>query len=198
MSDGRKIIMMPGSTYNEHVDQQVFFQGAVHVHNGAAPHDGTPPQEQWVQPVDALPAEMAEAFPLSLMDGAIFHSSVDMDRLKARIRDLGIAPAERNKWCVVYLVLKETAVIASDATEGEFLQWARDVYGATSADFKHCLDGCKGTPTERWSPSIVRPEYIVLAAEVRAVALSHESILLRDGSGNPLHLDPSLRWNKRN
>lgn len=195
MSEGRKIIMMPGSTYNEHVDQQVFFQGAVHVHNpGGGTKDGTPPQEQYMQPVELITAE--QQFPVSPMDGAIFHSSVDMGRLKARIQSLGLAPTERTHWCVVYIVLKENAIIASNATEQEFIRWARDVYGMTSADFRHCLDGAKDKPTTEWRLSIVQQKYIDFARDVREIALAHEFILQKDGCGNPLHLDSHYKWYK--
>lgn len=186
--------MESGAIYNEHVDKQVLFQGTVNVHTS----ETTPQQEQYMKTVEAICAEAEEMYPLSAMDGMIFHPSVDMNRLKERIKDLGIAPTERNKWCVVFLVLKENAIIASDASEQEFLRWAKEVFGATSDDFRHCLDGVKNISTEAWSGSTVAQKYIDLASMVREIVLSHETILRKDKEGKPLHLDSLLRWSKRN
>ena len=56
----------------------------------------------------------------SQMDERIFHPSFDMRKLKQAISDLGILPSERNRWCVVFLVLRENSIIASNASEQEF------------------------------------------------------------------------------
>ena len=191
--------MQPGAIYNEHVDKQVFFHGTVNVQTSETnTPDGTPQQEQYMKPVEAICAEAEEVYPLSAMDGMIFHPSIDMNKLKGHIKSLGIAPTERNKWCVVFLVLKENAIIASDASEQEFLQWSKDVYGTTSSDFRHCLDRAKNLSTETWRDRVVAQKYIDFASTVRDIALSHETILLRDKEGKPLHLDCSLKWSKRN
>lgn len=149
--------------------------------------------------VEPAPMNKAESsFPLSPMDDKIFHSSIDMDKLKGCIRGLGISPSERSNWCVVYLVLRENAIIASDATQKEFSRWARDVFGITSDSFTHCLDGAKSLPTKKWMESIVARKYICLAETVRKLALAHESFMKKDKQGNPLLLDSSIKWSKRN
>lgn len=71
----------------------------------------------------------SQVFPVSQMDERIFHPSFDMRKLKQAISDLGILPSERNRWCVVFLALKENSIIASNASEQEFIRWARDVFG---------------------------------------------------------------------
>lgn len=199
MSGNRIFNMQPGAIYNEHVDKQVFFQGTVHVQTseGSTP-DGTPQQEQYMKPVEAICADAEEIYPLSAMDGMIFHPSIDMNKLKGCIKNLGIAPTERTYWCVVFLVLKENAIIASDASEQEFLQWSKDVFGTTSSDFRHCLERAKSLSTETWRDSIVAQKYIDFASTVRDIALSHDTILLKDEEGKPLHLDSTLKWSKRN
>ena len=199
MSEKRIFNMQPGAIYNEHVDKQVFFQGTVNVQtsNGCA-RSGTPQQEQYMKPVKAICMEEEEFLPLSQMDGKIFHPSIDMGKLKGCIKDIGISPTERNKWCVVFLVLKENAIIASDTSEQEFLRWTNEVFGTTSTDFRHCLDGAKNLSTETWRDRIVAQKYIDFASLVRDIALSHETILRKGSDGNPLHLDSSLKWSKKN
>ena len=50
--------MQPGAIYNEHVDKQVFFQGTVNVQTSETnTPDGTPQQEQYMKPVEAICAE---------------------------------------------------------------------------------------------------------------------------------------------
>ena len=197
MSEKRTIIIQNGGIYNENVEKQVFFQGTV-VNNMQANTVGSPQQEQYMKPVEAICAEAEELFPLSLMDSKIFHPSIDMNKLKGRIKNLGIAPTERSKWCVVFLVLRENAIIASDASEQEFIQWAKDVFGMTSTDFRHCLENAKNLSTMSWRDYIVPQKYIDFASTVRDFALSPDAILIRDKEGKPLHLDSSLKWSKKN
>lgn len=205
MSEKRTVIIQAGGIYNEHVDKQVFFQGTVvnnmqatDCNNGQANTVDSPQQEQYMKPVKTLCAEAEELFPFSAMDSKIFHPSIDMNKLKGRIKSLGIAPTERNKWCVVFLVLRENAIIASDASEQEFIQWAKDVFGMTSTDFRHCFENAKNISTESWRVSVVAQKYIGFASMVRDIALLHETILLRDEKGKPLHLDTCFKWSKRN
>lgn len=213
MSEKRTIIIQQGGIYNEHVEKQVFFQGTVvnnmqapnpgngqfsNPYNGQANPAGAPQQEQYMKPVEAICAEAEELFPLSAMDSKIFHPSTDLNKLKGCIKRLGIAPTERSKWCVVFLVLRENAIIASDASEQEFILWAKDVFGMTSTDFRHCLEDAKNQSTASWRDYIVPQKYIDLASKVRDIALSHDTILQKDKNGKPLYLDSSFKWSKRN
>ena len=75
----------------------------------------------------SLPGASFPGLSESQMDERIFHPSFDMRKLKQAISDLGILPSERNRWCVVFLVLRENSIIASNASEQEFIHWARDV-----------------------------------------------------------------------
>ena len=92
-------------------------------------------------PGASLPGASLPGLSESQMDERIFHPSFDMRKLKQAISDLGILPSERNRWCVVFLVLRENSIIASNASEQEFIHWARDVFGVASGDFRHCLNG---------------------------------------------------------
>ena len=190
---------MSGAVYNEHVDKQVFFQGTVNVQTSEGKaSDGNSRQEQCMSPIENICAEAEAIYPPSIMETKIFHPSVDLNKLKKHIKQLGVSPTERNNWCVVYLVLKENAIIASDASESEFIQWAKDAFGMTSTNFKHCFEKAKNLSTETWNDSIVAQKYINLASRVRAIVRSSENILKRNSDGELFHLDFSHKWSKRN
>lgn len=135
-------------------------------------------------------------FPVSQMDERIFHPSFDMRKLKQAISDLGILPSERNRWCVVFLVLKENSIIASNASEQEFIRWARDVFGVASGDFRHCLNGAKALPTCEWNEALVSSKYISLASQLRSWASCPGRLLKRDRHGEVLYFDSHHKWSK--
>ena len=130
------------------------------------------------------------------MDERIFHPSFDMRKLKQAISDLGILPSERNRWCVVFLVLKENSIIASNASEQEFIRWARDVFGVASGDFRHCLNGAKALPTCEWNEALVSSKYISLASQLRSWASCPGYLLKRDRHGGVLYFDSYHKWSK--
>ena len=130
------------------------------------------------------------------MDERIFHPSFDMRKLKQAISDLGILPSERNRWCVVFLVLRENSIIASNASEQEFIHWARDVFGVASGDFRHCLSGAKALPTWEWTEALVASKYISLASQLRSWASSPDCLLKRDRHGEAFYFDSHHKWNK--
>lgn len=132
----------------------------------------------------------------SQMDERIFHPSFDMRKLKQAISDLGILPSERNRWCVVFLVLRENSIIASNASEQEFIHWARDVFGVASGDFRHCLNGAKALPTWEWTEALVASKYISLASQLRSWASSPDGLLKRDRHGEVFYFDSHHKWNK--
>lgn len=132
----------------------------------------------------------------SQMDERIFHPSFDMRKLKQAISDLGILPSERNRWCVVFLVLRENSIIASNASEQEFIHWARDVFGVASGDFRHCLNGAKALPTCEWTEALVASKYISLASQLRSWASSPDCLLKRDRHGEAFYFDSHHKWNK--
>lgn len=132
----------------------------------------------------------------SQMDERIFHPSFDMRKLKQAISDLGILPSERNRWCVVFLVLRENSIIASNASEQEFIHWARDVFGVASGDFRHCLNGAKALPTWEWTEALVASKYISLASQLRSWASSPDCLLKRDRHGEAFYFDSHHKWNK--
>lgn len=132
----------------------------------------------------------------SQMDERIFHPSFDMRKLKQAISDLGILPSERNRWCVVFLVLRENSIIASNASEQEFIHWARDVFGVASGDFRHCLNGAKALPTWEWTEALVASKYISLASQLRSWASSSDCLLKRDRHGEAFYFDSHHKWNK--
>lgn len=131
----------------------------------------------------------------SQMDERIFHPSFDMRKLKQAISDLGILPSERNRWCVVFLVLRDS-IIASNASEQEFIHWARDVFGVASGDFRHCLNGAKALPTWEWTEALVASKYISLASQLRSWASSPDCLLKRDRHGEAFYFDSHHKWNK--
>lgn len=131
----------------------------------------------------------SQDFPVSQMDERIFHPSFDMRKLKQAISDLGILPSERNRWCVVFLALKENSIIASNASEQEFIRWARDVFGVASGDFRHCLNGAKAVPTCEWNEALVSSKYISLASQLRSWASCPGYLLKRDRHGEVLYFD---------
>lgn len=135
-------------------------------------------------------------FPVSQMDERIFHPSFDMRKLKQAISDLGILPSERNRWCVVFLALKENSIIASNASEQEFIRWARDVFGVASGDFRHCLNGAKALPTCEWNEALVSSKYISLASQLRSWASCPGRLLKRDRHGEVLYFDSHHKWSK--
>lgn len=132
----------------------------------------------------------------SQMDERIFHPSFDMRKLKQAISDLGILPSERNRWCVVFLVLRENSIIASNASEQEFIHWVRDVFGVASGDFRHCLNGAKALPTWEWTEALVASKYISLASQLRSWASSPDCLLKRDRHGEAFYFDSHHKWNK--
>lgn len=132
----------------------------------------------------------------SQMDERIFHPSFDMRKLKQAISDLGILPSERNRWCVVFLVLRENSIIASNASEQDFIHWARDVFGVASGDFRHCLNGAKALPTWEWTEALVASKYISLASQLRSWASSPDCLLKRDRHGEAFYFDSHHKWNK--
>lgn len=132
----------------------------------------------------------------SQMDERIFHPSFDMRKLKQAISDLGILPSERNRWCVVFLVLRENSIIASNASEQEFIHWARDVFGVASGDFRHCLNGAKALSTWEWTEALVASKYISLASQLRSWASSPDCLLKRDRHGEAFYFDSHHKWNK--
>lgn len=132
----------------------------------------------------------------SQMDERIFHPSFDMRKLKQAISDLGILPSERNRWCVVFLVLRENSIIASNASEQEFIHWVRDVFGVASGDFRHCLNGAKALPTCEWTEALVASKYISLASQLRSWASSPDCLLKRDRHGEAFYFDSHHKWNK--
>lgn len=132
----------------------------------------------------------------SQMDERIFHPSFDMRKLKQAISDLWILPSERNRWCVVFLVLRENSIIASNASEQEFIHWARDVFGVASGDFRHCLNGAKALPTWEWTEALVASKYISLASQLRSWASSPDCLLKRDRHGEAFYFDSHHKWNK--
>ena len=138
----------------------------------------------------------SQVFPVSQMDERIFHPSFDMRKLKQAISDLGILPSERNRWCVVFLVLRENSIIASNASEQEFIHWARDVFGVASGDFRHCLNGAKALPTWEWTEALVASKYILLASQLRSWASSPDCLLKRDRHGEAFYFDSHHKWNK--
>lgn len=138
----------------------------------------------------------SQVFPVSQMDERIFHPSFDMRKLKQAISDLGILPSERNRWCVVFLALKENSIIASNASEQEFIRWARDVFGVASGDFRHCLNGAKALPTCEWNEALVSSKYISLASQLRSWASCPGRLLKRDRPGEVLYFDSHHKWSK--
>lgn len=138
----------------------------------------------------------SQDFPVSQMDERIFHPSFDMRKLKQAISDLGILPSERNRWCVVFLALKENSIIASNASEQEFIRWARDVFGVASGDFRHCLNGAKALPTCQWNEALVSSKYISLASQLRSWASCPGRLLKRDRHGEVLYFDSHHKWSK--
>lgn len=144
----------------------------------------------------SLPGASLPGLSESQMDERIFHPSFDMRKLKQAISDLGILPSERNRWCVVFLVLRENSIIASNASEQEFIHWARDVFGVASGDFRHCLNGAKALPTWEWTEALVASKYISLASQLRSWASSPGGLLKRDRHGEAFYFDSHHKWNK--
>lgn len=144
----------------------------------------------------SLPGASFPGLSESQMDERIFHPSFDMRKLKQAISDLGILPSERNRWCVVFLVLRENSIIASNASEQEFIHWARDVFGVASGDFRHCLNGAKALPTWEWTEALVASKYISLASQLRSWASSPDCLLKRDRHGEAFYFDSHHKWNK--
>lgn len=144
----------------------------------------------------SLPGASLPGLSESQMDERIFHPSFDMRKLKQAISDLGILPSERNRWCVVFLVLRENSIIASNASEQEFIHWARDVFGVASGDFRHCLNGAKALPTWEWTEALVASKYISLASQLRSWASSPDGLLKRDRHGEAFYFDSHHKWNK--
>lgn len=147
-------------------------------------------------PGASLPGASLSGLSESQMDERIFHPSFDMRKLKQAISDLGILPSERNRWCVVFLVLRENSIIASNASEQEFIHWARDVFGVASGDFRHCLNGAKALPTWEWTEALVASKYISLASQLRSWASSPDCLLKRDRHGEAFYFDSHHKWNK--
>lgn len=147
-------------------------------------------------PGSSLPGSSLPRLSDSQMDERIFHPSFDMRKLKQAISDLGILPSERNRWCVVFLVLRENSIIASNASEQEFIHWARDVFGVASGDFRHCLNGAKALPTWEWTEALVASKYISLASQLRSWASSPDCLLKRDRHGEAFYFDSHHKWNK--
>lgn len=147
-------------------------------------------------PGASLPGASFPGLSESQMDERIFHPSFDMRKLKQAISDLGILPSERNRWCVVFLVLRENSIIASNASEQEFIHWARDVFGVASGDFRHCLNGAKALPTWEWTEALVASKYISLASQLRSWASSPDCLLKRDRHGEAFYFDSHHKWNK--
>lgn len=147
-------------------------------------------------PGSSLPGSFLPGLSDSQMDERIFHPSFDMRKLKQAISDLGILPSERNRWCVVFLVLRENSIIASNASEQEFIHWARDVFGVASGDFRHCLNGAKALPTWEWTEALVASKYISLASQLRSWASSPDCLLKRDRHGEAFYFDSHHKWNK--
>lgn len=147
-------------------------------------------------PGASLPGASFPGLSESQMDERIFHPSFDMRKLKQAISDLGILPSERNRWCVVFLVLRENSIIASNASEQEFIHWARDVFGVASGDFRHCLNGAKALPTWEWTEALVASKYILLASQLRSWASSPDCLLKRDRHGEAFYFDSHHKWNK--
>lgn len=144
----------------------------------------------------SLPGASLPGLSESQMDERIFHPSFDMRKLKQAISDLGILPSERNRWCVVFLVLRENSIIASNASEQDFIHWARDVFGVASGDFRHCLNGAKALPTWEWTEALVASKYISLASQLRSWASSPDGLLKRDRHGEAFYFDSHHKWNK--
>lgn len=147
-------------------------------------------------PGASLPGTSLPGLSESQMDERIFHPSFDMRKLKQAISDLGILPSERTRWCVVFLVLRENSIIASNASEQEFIHWARDVFGVASGDFRHCLNGAKALPTWEWTEALVASKYISLASQLRSWASSPDCLLKRDRHGEAFYFDSHHKWNK--
>ena len=162
----------------------------------AAPERNVTEKELSLQAPSCLQEPSSRDFPVSQMDERIFHPSFDMRKLKQAISDLGILPSERNRWCVVYLALKENSIIASNASEQEFIRWARDVFGVASGDFRHCLNGAKALPTCEWTEALVASKYISLASQLRSWASSPDCLLKRDRHGEAFYFDSHHKWNK--
>lgn len=161
-----------------------------------APERNVTEKELSLQAPSCLQEPSSRDFPVSQMDERIFHPSFDMRKLKQAISDLGILPSERNRWCVVYLALKENSIIASNASEQEFIRWARDVFGVASGDFRHCLNGAKALPTCEWNEALVSSKYISLASQLRSWASSPGYLLKRDRYGEALYFDSHHKWSK--
>lgn len=155
-----------------------------------------PEREVVGQEPSSLQEPSLQDFPVSQMDERIFHPSFDMRKLKQAISDLGILPSERNRWCVVFLALKENSIIASNASEQEFIRWARDVFGVASGDFRHCLNGAKALPTCEWYEALVSSKYISLASQLRSWASCPGRLLKRDRHGEVLYFDSHHKWSK--
>lgn len=155
-----------------------------------------PEREVVGQEPSSLQEPSLQDFPVSQMDERIFHPSFDMRKLKQAISDLGILPSERNRWCVVFLALKENSIIASNASEQEFIRWARDVFGVASGDFRHCLNGAKALPTCEWNEALVSSKYISLASQLRSWASCPGRLLKRDRHGEVLYFDSHHKWSK--
>ena len=155
-----------------------------------------PEREVVGQEPSSLQEPSLQDFPVSQMDERLFHPSFDMCKLKQVISDLGILPSERNRWCVVFLALKENSIIASNASEQEFIRWARDVFGVASGDFRHCLNGAKALPTCEWNEALVSSKYIALASQLRSWASCPGRLLKRDRHGEVLYFDSHHKWSK--
>ena len=162
----------------------------------AAPEREVVGQEPSSLQEPSLQEPSLQDFPVSQMDERIFHPSFDMRKLKQAISDLGILPSERNRWCVVFLALKENSIIASNASEQEFIRWARDVFGVASGDFRHCLNGAKALPTCEWNEALVSSKYISLASQLRSWASCPGRLLKRDRHGEVLYFDSHHKWSK--
>lgn len=155
-----------------------------------------PEREVVGQEPSSLQEPSLQDFPVSQMDERLFHPSFDMRKLKQVISDLGILPSERNRWCVVFLALKENSIIASNASEQEFIRWARDVFGVASGDFRHCLNGAKALPICEWNEALVSSKYISLASQLRSWASCPGRLLKRDRHGEVLYFDSHHKWSK--
>lgn len=169
MSEKRTIIIQAGAVYNEHVDKQVFFQGTVvnnmQYSNGNAPN-GTPPQEQYMKPVEAICAETEESledvpsYPESPLDAVLFNEALDMPKLKQALGALVARKRQRGElkiahWFIVWKVFRRYNFIPKQSTQSKFIQWVTGVFGWDwqSKEFKGSVvpDGVRNIPLETWT-----------------------------------------------
>lgn len=163
MSGNRIINLGAGAVYNEHVEKQIFFQGTVNVHTS----DGSPGQEQYMKPVEAICAEREEplevdlaSYPDSPLDANLFNEALDMAKVKQTLGTLVEGKRRRGElkiahWFIVWKFFRQYCFIPMGQTQAKFIRWATAVFGWSwkSNDFKGSTvpKGVKEIPLGEWT-----------------------------------------------